>query len=448
VPRSATPAGFAGAALATAACVVYLRPLHSGANYDEGVYLASLRELKHGATVGGTLFTSQPPGFYWFLRLLGLAGDSLTTFRVLTVVLALSACVAAFVLGRQLGGTAAGFGAGALLAIAPPWPVESSRLEADAPATAIAIAALAFAPRFPFAAGALLAAAVSIKLLAVAAVVPLALLLRRRFLSAIAGAALTALAILAPTVHHLAGVWHDTVSFHLHARNTDAPGLGANLHRIVHFLDPHTPFGLLTIAAILVAVALALTRAPQPWWPLWTFPPAAALVLAVQHPLLDHHMVLLAAAWALPAGVTLGNAATLLPRRLAWAAAAAGAIAFAAGLTQQWRQLTPDPTPPDVTAAVLALERQTPAGSRVAADLPIVPYLAGRRQPPDLVDTSAVRVESGDLSRADVLRDARGTSAFVLGRELATDDRLLAALEQRYARRMRIGEITVFVQPR
>jgi hypothetical protein len=431
-----------------ASAAVYLRPLHAPANYDEGVYLASLRELRHGASIGGSLFASQPPGFYWLLRLLGITGDSLTTFRVITVLLALCGGVAAFALGERLGGGAAGLGAAALLLIAPPWPVESSRLEADAPATTIGIAAIALAPRFPFAAGLALAAAVSVKLLAVAAVVPLALLLRRRWLPAIGGAALGSALILAPVAFHLGGVWHDAVAFHLHARDTDAPNLGANLHRIFHFLDPHTPFGLLAVTALVVEAGVTLTRMPQPWWPLWTFPPAAAVVLAAQHPLLDHHMVLLAAAWALPAGATLGAAVTLLPRRLAWAAGAIGAVALAGGLAQQWRQLAPPSPDASVSAAVQTLEQRTPPGSRVASDLPIVPYLAGRRQPPDLVDTSSVRIESGDLSRAEILRDARGTSAFVLGRELRRDRQLVAELRRRYLLRIRRGDITIFARPR
>ena len=36
----------------------------------------------------------------------------------------------------------------------------------------------------------------------------------------------------------------------------------ANVHKLVHFLDWHTPFAWLVLAAVLASVALAVARAP------------------------------------------------------------------------------------------------------------------------------------------------------------------------------------------
>jgi 4-amino-4-deoxy-L-arabinose transferase-like glycosyltransferase len=435
------------AAIVAAAAAVYARALPSGANYDEGVYLASLRELRHGATIGGSLFTSQPPGFYWLLRVLGLFGGSLHTLRILVLVIALAGCIAAFAVGRRIAGEVTAVACAAALAIAPPWPVQSTRLEADLPATALAVVALALAGRFPVAAGAVFALAVSVKLLAVAAVVPLALLVRSRGRAAL-GAGAAVVLVLLSVVTHLGGVWHDAVGFHLHARNVDAPSFGSNVHRVVTFTDLHTPFGLLAVLAVIVAVVRLATHRGLPGWQLWTFVPAAAVVLAAQHPLLDHQLVLLAAAWALPVGATLGATAAELRRPLLAAAAAVAALAVAGGLVQQRRQLAPVAPDPGEAAAVAAVQRLTPRAGVVASDVPIVPYRAGRRQPPDLVDTSAVRVESGDLSDAEVLRDVRGASAVVLGRTLAADAALVARIERRYPRRVRAGSFSVLLPAR
>ena len=57
------------------------------------------------------------------------------------------------------------------------------------------------------------------------------------------------------------------------------------------------------------------------------------------------------------------------------------------------------------------------AGVLVASDLPIVPFLADRRMPGDLVDTSAVRFATGSLTPRRVrLAHAR---VYVVGREFA-----------------------------
>ena len=173
-------------------------------------------------------------------------------------------------------------------------------------------------------------------------------------------------------------------------------------------------------------------------------------MLVVQRPLLDHHLVLLAAAWAVPAGVTLGGALRAYLARWQAAALAAFLVLVAAGLGQQWRRLDPAglEQPAEVGAAVDRLETLVPRGSVVASDLQIVPYLAGDRQPPQLVDVSYVRVASGDLPRDAILRDSAGAAAFVVGRELGGDQALLAALRGRYRVRVRVGTITIFARPR
>ena len=57
--------GLAG--LLAVAALVYSRGVDAAANYDEGVYLASLDALRHGQELGTDVYASQPPGFYVLL---------------------------------------------------------------------------------------------------------------------------------------------------------------------------------------------------------------------------------------------------------------------------------------------------------------------------------------------------------------------------------------------
>jgi hypothetical protein len=252
-----------------------------------------------------------------------------------------------------------------------------------------------------------------------------------------------AAAVTASIATHLAQVWDQAFAFHVHGRQVHAPSTSANAGRLVHFLDPNTPFALLALAAIVIGVVAAARRTTV-HWALWTWPVAAAATLVVQRPLLDHHLALFAAAWALPAGATIATAvgdARNIVRPLALAALA---VLFAGGLVQQWRQLAPKAEDTDVAQAVARLRTLVPTGSVVASDLPIVPYRAGDRQPRQLVDLSEVRLGSGTLPDAEILRDSRSAAAFVVGRALANDDAVLAALRTRYRKRITVGSIAIY----
>ena len=197
-----------------AAAVVYTRALGTRTNYDEGVYLASLDLMRHGHELGTQIYTSQPPVFYWVLRALALPFDSsIAGIRLAFVLLALVGVAAAIALGWRLYGPPAGLAAGALLAIAPPYPSVAPTVSADVPAVAlglVSLALLAIALRrgtlpWAAAAGAVLALAVLTKLLAIPFVVPfLALVLaarpmRRVLPAALVGATLTLLSSPPPT---------------------------------------------------------------------------------------------------------------------------------------------------------------------------------------------------------------------------------------------------------
>jgi 4-amino-4-deoxy-L-arabinose transferase-like glycosyltransferase len=407
-------------ALLGVAAFLFSLGLDDRTNYDEGVYLASLDALRHGQELGRDVFASQPPGFYVLLRLLGLfAGRSIEGIRIGMLVLALVGVGAVYLIGRELAGPFAGVAAAALVIAAPPYAAEAPRVQADLPAIALALVALALAARSfrpgriwgPALAGAIAAASVSVKLLALPVAVPLVVLGVRRRVGARAtgtllGGALTVVAALAIAYAGvLPELWHQAVGFHWDARSIG--GGESHTRRIVDYFGLHTPTTWAAAAA--VCAALFLRRQLV----LWLWVAAAIAFLLLQKPLLDHHFVLLAAALAAAAGASLGSARG----RLGIALLAVAGVTAVAGWVQDYRQIdrSTQPEPAEIRAAVHAVRALTRPSELVASDLPIVPYLADRREPGRLVDTSAVRFASGSLTPQDVRR-ARAR-VYVAGRE-------------------------------
>jgi hypothetical protein len=127
------------------------------------------------------------------------------------------------------------------------------------------------------------------------------------------------------------------------------------------------------------------------------------------------------------------------------------ALVVAAGAAQQWRQSARLAGPvADVEAAAAAVRAATRPGETIVSDLPLVAYLADRPLPGELVDTSAVRFESGSLEDECVLSetDAAGARIVVVGRMFRDRPRLLAALRNRFPARRAVGEITLYERPR
>jgi hypothetical protein len=436
-------------------------------NYDEGVYLASLDALLHGAGIG-EIFTSQPPGFYVLLRAAGLVdGASVVDVRVAFIALALTGAIAAYFLGRALGGPAVGLATAGLLGVAAPYATEATKVQADLPSVALALAALAFAAHgfrahaslvWSILAGVALVLALSVKLLAAPVVVPLLALAlvwrpgRRPLLAFVAGAAgaLTVLAVV--FAGSLGEIWADAIDFQRSAREAEPADIDGNVDRIVGFLDFRTPAGwIVPLGAAAAVVAPLLRRGISAGW-LWTWALAAAVFLAVRGSLNDHHLILLGASLAVPAGIALGGLLVRLspPAR---AIAAAGAVLVLSGAyVQEWRRLDTNngPEPVWIRQAAATLAARTRGDELVVTDLPITAVLASRRLPPDLVDTSFARFNSRSLTERDVIAaiDAHRVRVVVAARAFTTDRGLLEALGGRFrVRRDRLNHI-VFAEPR
>jgi len=402
VPDSGTRLPLIGLVAVLAVALALRAPLLGGGqiDYDEGVYWQSLRALATGSPLFTSVYSSQPPAFLLVLLPAHLAlGGTILAGRLTVLVIALAGVAAAGRTAWLLAGGRAGVLAAALLAADPLFFRQSVTLQADGPAVALALVGVAAAAEsrvrrgraallLAGAAGAVLAVAVLVKLLAVAALPAAAVLLlaarsRRSAAAGVAAAAasglLAAAAILLPFAGVWPELWRQAVGLHLGARALPIGGL-----------DHDTVARGLPVAVLAAAGALvALWRAPllAVTGLVWTA--AAAVLLAAQHPLWPHHAVLVVAPLAL-----LGGGLACLPApRLALAAAAAVLLAASIGSAGLTRSLLMPPGP-----AVAALRAGTAPGDLVLTDDQYTAALAGRAVPPELVDTSFVRVRSGDLT--------------------------------------------------
>jgi hypothetical protein len=203
--------------------------------------------------------------------------------------------------------------------------------------------------------------------------------------AAVLGGAVATAAMLLPFAAAWPELWRQVVGLHLGARALPLGGLDATT------LLREAPFVLVALAGGLVAVRRApLLAATGAAWA-----GAAALLMVVQHPLWPHHAVVLVPALALLGG---GLALAAPARVAALACLAALAVSLvSAGLVRGQEQA------PAVDAPVVeALRGATQPGDLVVTDDQFAAALAGRDVPPELVDTSFVRVESGDLTAAEI----------------------------------------------
>ena len=454
-------------ALTGAVAVAFAPGLHADAAYDEGVYLGSVDALVHGQKLGSEIFVSQPPGFYVLLEAERVVfGSSLHAMRLAMLALALVGCLAAFYVGRCVAGRLGGFLAMALLAAPVAVEDEAVRVRADFPSVALSLVAVAlalFAVRRTGApaavaatlAGATLAAAVSVKLLAVTAIVPVvAIVLRRRprlVLELAAGVAAVAAAFAGFYAGVLGPLWSDVVRFHLRAQSAQIEGapsdLTGNFAKLVNTLtDSHgvrSPFPWLVLIGVIATLAAWRRRLLFDAVPLWLWAAVSTVFLAWHRPLWAHDIVMLTAALALASGVGLAalpSVGRLAPRALA----AVCALAIAATVAHHVER-TPAGESSGIEWAAKALRARTPAGSEVASDLPIVPFLADRRQPGVLIDTSTTRIESDWLPAETIIReiDHDRLSAVVIGHNLASEPEVVRAVRARFPYSVRRDDVSL-----
>jgi hypothetical protein len=382
-------------------------------DYDEGVYWQSVRALIRGEPLFRTVFATSPPAFYYAVLPFYWVGHSLSSLRMGILVLGLVGLAATYVVGRLLAGGLAGLVAVLLVATSWHYLHQSAILQADGPAVAISMLAVALAlgavrtdgrlrDALAVASGLALAFSAGTKFFGAVTVVPLAIVLLgaprgrgRLAAAAVAGSLVGLLIVLWPALESPHAAFDQLVLSHLRSGQVQG-GLGGNFRMLLL----HRELPLEALAALGVTMA-ALRRDRAMVMPLaW----AGVCVVAIlfYHPLFPHHLVLLSMPVALVVAVGLRNlrplgiGSGLVAVGFVLATAAAGAVV---AFGEVRLALTPDLHDAEMMAAVAAVSRP---GEYWISDNPYAVAAAGRDIPGPVVDTSSQLPSSGLLTVRDL----------------------------------------------
>jgi len=379
-------------------------------DYDEGVYWQSVRALARGEPLFSSVFASQPPAFYYALLPFGVVGHSLASLRLGVLILGLIGLAATYLVGRVLAGPMAGIAAVLLAATSPLYLHQSGIVQADGPATALSVMAVAFAllavraksswrDALAVATGLTLALATGFKLLGAITLVPIAIVLfgasrgrGRLLLAAAAGALAGSVIVLIPAMMAPRAAVDQLVLMHLRAGD-GRESLGSNINLLL--LHREVPLELLALLGTVVAL---LRRNPAILMPLaWLV--TSVLAVLFYHPLFAHHLVMLSLALALVAAVGLSPQFRfwgLAGVALVLATAVAGAVVAERDVQLA---LVPDRHNAEVVAAVRGTGRTSDFW---ISDNPYAIAATRRDVPGPLVDTSGQRTRAGLLTLADL----------------------------------------------
>ena len=388
-------------------------------DFDEGVYWLSMRSMRAGNPLFTSVYSSQPPAFLlvteppwdWL-------GGSIEAGRAVMLAWSVLGVGAGAVLGWCLGGRVVGVATAVLLTVDPRMVDQSITLQADGPATSLALVSLAAAAlavalsgrRWRAVAavvgGAAMALGILTKLFDVGVVPALALVLvllsgQRRWASlglAAAGMVAVAAVVLLPIVDAWPAMWHQAVA--LHAGNRALyPGISVSF--MTQFL--HTEWPVAVVAA--VGLLNGWRRGRGAWMVGVVWIAGAMGALVATRPVFPHHMVLVIPGLALLGGTgfagvvaevrdRLDHRGRLVAGSLSTAAAAAGALLMQHALT------APALAVPTNFALVARLQALTPASALLIGDDQFDQALAARDAPPHFVDTSSVRLRDEGITAA------------------------------------------------
>lgn len=445
----------ARAALAVFVVATLLRLNHLGLpydNYDEGVYLASLRSLASGHALFTEVYSAQPPGFLLLLYpAYVLFGHSLLAARLGVMLTSLVGLAGMWWLGKLLGGPRAGLIALAIFAFDPLYLTLSRAVQAEAPALAFAVLAVALAASVRYQpnrnrailAGMVFGLSLLIKLFTIPAVIPILCFLgmpawgglirqglaqrtmptraalvvawragREPLLLFLAGAVVTISLVLLPFIGHAGLVWNQVIGLHIAATGSAVSDRSKNLGLFLAVW-----WELPLVLAGLFAAYLGRLRGI--WEPIilaaWGI--ACLVVLAVQTPLFDHHLVLFVPPFV--AAVALLPALVPLPKKRGFPRwlrdpgtqrAVTGIVVIVLLLAMSksiGQEVAETQHLPSAFAQVAGdLQLFTQPDDLVVTDDQIIVDLADRAVPPALVDTSLVRITSGQLTTAQAITAA------------------------------------------
>jgi hypothetical protein len=433
--------------LLIAAVVMRVWPLHgAGTDYDEGVYWQSLMAMDRGHSLFSQIYSSQPPLFLLSIHpLYVLFGRGIAAARLAVALLSILGIVALWWSVRSLAGKVAGYLAALLLVADSAYLWASHSLQAEVPSVAMGAVAVALAigsgrvgaslrvrSALALLAGAAVAVSTMIKLSGAASAAPVAIYLLvpwfargglpigsnpsgrvstravRMSLYATAGFLLVAGLVLLTESSHLTQMWDQMIRMHMLARSALPAGVLPTLGLLLE-QPAQIPLAVLSLISVGVAISRRATAVVAP--AAWFLATLAALTMV--RPVFAHMQVLLVpplvmvGSLALPL-VTRWRRADPMPQtgrtvQERWLTGAVIATVTCATVTGFWVGVVQTreaayPLSPSDLAMVAAMRSQTSPTSPVVTDNQYLAAVAGRSVPPELVDTSFVRLATGNLS--------------------------------------------------
>jgi hypothetical protein len=382
--------------------------------FDDGVFGASTVAMRAGGQPYRDVFSSQGPLFLPLVWLGDLVGfRTWNSPRVASVAAGVALVVFVYLAGRLVAGRTGALLAAVLTTGCASVLWVSGPLAADGVGLAFATLTVFLVLRWrddvtvgrAVCLGFGIGATISVKALLAPVIVPVALvMLAGRRVAPIVAGAVTAVAF------HLvlwlpwgpSNVWDQSYGYHLEVASDRTPG--ANLTKILSTLvDRDLP---LVVAVALAVVALLLGRRARVSDPsprlvspdtlLLGWLGATVAVLLLEHPMWRPHVSQLAPPLALLA------ARHRPPLR---ALGVAAVLAAPYHIVHAWPILHPSGYASS-TATMIEHLRALPDGALAMSDDPGIVWRAGRRTPPDLVDASILRIETGRITAASLAETA------------------------------------------
>jgi hypothetical protein len=374
--------------------------------FDDGVFGASAAAMRAGGQPYRDVFSSQGPLFLplvWTADVLGLRTASAP--RLLSLAAALLLVLATYEAGRRISDRGGALLSAGLVSLTATTLWITGPLAADGAALAFATATVAMVLRWrdrvtvrrAVAIGLGVGATISVKALLAPVIVPAALVLLagRRMAPILAGAG-TAVGfhLLLWLPWGVVDVWDQSYGYHLEVASDRTPG--PNLAKVLSTMGDRD--AIVLAAAVLALGAIVLGRRADPRAARWSLTSpdvlllswvgASLLVLLAEHPMWRPHVSQLVPGLALLAG----------RHRPSWRVIAVAAVVLLPyHVVHAWDVLWPEPYDGSAAGAVEIL-RRLPDDALAISDDPGLVWRAGRRTPPDLVDASKLRIETGDIT--------------------------------------------------
>lgn len=383
--------------------------------FDDGVYGASAVAMRAGGQPFRDVFSSQGPLFLPLVAIADVLGlRTVNAPRMVSVLAAIVLVGATYLAGRGLTDRSGALLAAGLVSVTATIIWVTGPIASDGSAIALATLTVALTLRWrdrmttrrAMWLGLGIGATISVKALLAPVIIPVALVLLagRRLVPIVAGAA-TAI------VFHLllwvpwgpSKVWEQSYEYHLEVAGERTPL--ANLGKVLATMGDRDSLVVAAVVLMVGAVLLhrraivpaAEARLTSPDTLLAAWLAGTAVVLLTEHPLWRPHvsqlippLALLAARHRPPAKILAIVAVVVTPYHLVHA----------------WPLLSPTPFTGSAEASVSILRRLAP-GALAISDDPGIVWRSGRLTPPDLVDASILRIETGQLTGASVAEVAK-----------------------------------------